>query len=138
MLILTALISALAGGAVWVLVASAWPGSFDAAALPIALALGLTLRATAKQGWLAALLAALATLLAAWYAAGLVATTHLAIQLGIPVRDVLLHDGVMGLIALSGSALHRSDLPWLMVAAVLAATTVLWPRPQAAATPRAG
>ena len=90
----TALMSALAGGAIWCLVALYSRHDLIALSLPIAGVIVWALRANGFAGrWSGALLAAFCVALASAYSLYLQATAQVASMLGLPMRAALLQMG---------------------------------------------
>ncbi len=128
--LLTALLAALALGALWALLAASglrhtlWL-AFAAAA---GMAFGLRF-AGDPRGWLPALLAGAGTLLAALYAEGLQLLMRIAAQLGLPLIEVIRTSGIADTAVLACRLLPPSHLLTYLVAAVLAALLMSLPRP---------
>ena len=117
---LSAMIGALAIGAMWALLIPASRGLQGAAALLAGALMAWMMRSTARATLYAALLAAAGTLVAAIYASCLAASMRLSNELGIGFGDILMLNGVRGTLALGCLSLHARDLPWLAAGTTLA------------------
>lgn len=122
----TALMCALAGGAVWCLLSLYSRGELAGFAFAVALPVVWTLRAHGYAGrWSGALLAAACVLLAAFYAFCLQAVAQVASLLGLPMRAALGRIDADMAFAIARANLSGGNA-WVVAAAVaLAAWLVL-------------
>nr|MBC6942790.1 hypothetical protein [Xanthomonadales bacterium]MDL1869708.1 hypothetical protein [Gammaproteobacteria bacterium PRO6] len=128
--IATAVMCALAGGALWGLLSLRAAGDLAAFALPVALVIAWVLRAHGYGGRasgivLAPLLVALATL----YAYCLQAAARIAAMLGLPLRDTLFKMQAGFTLDLVRASLDGWSIALIVFALVLA-TAAMWPRPR--------
>jgi hypothetical protein len=124
----TALMCALAGGAVWCLLALYSRGELAWFAFPIAALLAWVLRAHGYARASGALLAAALVLLASIYAYCLQAVASVASTLGLPMREALLRMDPAMTLAIARRSLDGWSLATVLAAALLAAVLVLRPR----------
>jgi hypothetical protein len=132
----TALMIALAGGAVWALAALWRQQTLAFLALPLGLLIGRVLAgAHGPRGTLfAALCAAVFSLLASGYALWMVASGRVALLLGMRLSDTLAGIGLDLAAAIARAQLDAPDLACLVGGSLLAAASAIWlrrPRPQA-------
>jgi len=120
--IVTLLMTALAGGAVWSLLALSSGRDLSVLSLGVGVVLGAMLRIQGFGGrmW-SALLAALLTALASVYAAYFTATADVAIVLGLPMRATLPKIGPEMALAVAWARTSNADLYLLAAACVLSA-----------------
>jgi hypothetical protein len=120
--IVTLLMTALAGGAVWSLLALSSGRDLSVLSLGVGFVLGVMLRIQSLGGrWWSALLAALLTALASAYAAYFTATADVAIVLGLPMRATLPRIGPEMALAVAWARTTHADLYMLAAACVLSA-----------------
>jgi len=120
--IVTLLMTALAGGAVWSLLALSTGRDLTVLSLAVGAVLGIMLRVQGMGGRLwSALLAALLTALASVYAAYFTATADVAIVLGLPMRATLPKIGAEMALAVAWARTSNADLCLLACACVLSA-----------------
>jgi hypothetical protein len=123
-----ALMSALAGGALWCLVALYARHDLIALSLPIAGVIVWALRANGFAGrWPGALLAAVCVALACAYSLYLQATAAVASLLGLPLRAALTQMEPGMAIDIAWSGLDTVGLVVIGVAILVAAVGTLWP-----------
>lgn len=126
--IATAVMSALAGGAIWCLVALYSRHDLIALSLPIAGVIVWALRANGYAGrWTGALVAAACVALACAYSLYLQATAQVASLLGLPLRAALTQMEPRMAIDIAWSSLDVAGLVVIVVAIVVAAAGTLWP-----------
>lgn len=131
--LLTALMTALAGGAVWALIALGRHSELAFLALPLGLFIGRVLANNGPRApLLAAVFAVLFALAASAYALGMMATGQVAMQLGLRLTDVLRQIGPEMAAAVAWARLDTLDLAWLGSGAIAAALAALWRRRAAA------
>lgn len=124
--VMTALMCALAGGAVWCVVAMALRRELAVLALPIAYVVAWALRRSGHAGsWLGAGLAVLATVLACFYAQYLLATAEIASIFGLPFREGLTRSGFDMITALMARRLGVVDWSIFAAAALFAGLLVV-------------
>lgn len=118
----TALMCALAFGAVWALLASMLGRDLPWLGLAAAGGMVWSIHSTAGHGSPAgkAVLAALGTLLAAFYNECLAALIRLSGELGLPLLEVLQHAGFGSAAQLGQISIHQLDVVWYLTAAALA------------------
>ncbi|WP_257386971.1 hypothetical protein [Tahibacter caeni] len=126
----TALMIALAGGAVWALAALWRQDTLAILALPLGLLIGRVLAgAHGPRGTLfAAVCAAAFSLLASGYALWMIASGRVAMLLGMRLSDVLGSIGLDLAAAMAQARLSVPDLVFLIGGSVLAAATAAWRR----------
>jgi hypothetical protein len=127
----TALMSALAGGAVWAL-AALWRQDLLAfLALPVGLLIGRVLANNGpRNAAFAALCAATFSLAASAYALWMIASGRVALLLGMRLTDILGAIGVDLAAAIAWARLGALDLACIAAAAVVAAIAAAWRRSQ--------
>lgn len=126
--IATALMCALASGAVWCVIALYSRQSMTILALPIAAVIAWALRAHGYAATFAgALIAALATALACFYAQYLLAAANIASLLGLPLRMAFTRIGPDMATALMRQQLSALDIA-ILIAAVVFAALLTWRR----------
>jgi hypothetical protein len=120
--IVTLLMTALAGGAVWSLLVLSTGRDLSVLSLAVGLVLGAMLRLQGLGGraW-SAPLAALLTALASVYAAYFTATADVAVVLGLPMRATLPKIGAEMALAVAWARTSNADLCLLAIACVLSA-----------------
>jgi hypothetical protein len=119
----TALMSALAGGAVWTVLALRTGSDLTLLAFVIALVIAWVLRANGFAGSrFGAILAALCTALACIYAQCLLAVGDVASALGFPLRDTLLRIGADFVVAMVRGRVS----PWQTASYLLAMAMATW------------
>lgn len=119
--LVTALMVALAGGAVWALIALWHDNELCFLALPLAAFIGRLLRRPRAQlGWGRGLTAAAFTALACTYALGLIATAQVSMLLGQRLTDTLPRIGVEMALAVAWARLSPLELGVLAAALLLA------------------
>lgn len=124
----TALMSALAGGAIWCLVALYARHDFIALSLPIAGVIVWALRANGFAGrWAGALLAAACVALACAYSLYLQATAQVASLLGLPLRAALTQIEPRMAIDIAWASVDSATAFVMLAAIVVAAAGTLWP-----------
>jgi len=129
----TALMSALAGGAIWCLVALYARHDLISLSLPIAGVIVWALRANGFGGrWPGALLAAACVALACAYSLYLQATAQVASLLGLPLRAALTQMEPRMAIDIAWSGLDTASLAVIGVAIIVAAIGTLWSSPRRA------
>jgi hypothetical protein len=127
--IATALMTALAGGAVWCLIALYARRDLIALALPIAGLIVWALRAHGYAGrWSGAVIAALCVALASAYSLYLQASAQVASMLGLPLREALTRMDPSMAFDIAWSNLDVAGLMIVAVALTIAACGTLWPR----------
>lgn len=118
--LVTALMVALASGAVWALIALWHDSELCFLALPLALFIGRLLRQRGTGlGWGRGLMAAAFTTLACTYALGLIATAQVSMLLGQRLTDTLPRIGVEMALAVAWARLSAADMAVLAAAVVL-------------------
>ncbi len=128
-LLLTAVLSGLALGALWALLAAYLINHAAWLAWGAAAGMALSMRFTSPQpGWFAALLAASGTLLAAYYAECLQLAMRISSQLGLPLIEVIRTSGVFSTAKLAWRLLPAQHVSIYAAAALLAFIATLWPR----------
>jgi hypothetical protein len=124
----TALMSALAGGAIWCLVALYSRHDLIALSLPIAGVIVWALRANGFAGrWPGALLAAACVALACAYSLYLQATAQGASLLGLPLRAALTQMEPRMAIDIAWASVDVAGAAVMGVAIAVAAAGMLWP-----------
>lgn len=124
--IATALMSALAGGAVWCLLALYARRDLIVLALPVALFVVWPLRANGFAGrWVGALVAAACVVLACAYSLYLQAVAQVASMLGLPMRDALLQMDPGMAADIAWANLDRPGMWLIAIAVALAAWATL-------------
>jgi hypothetical protein len=124
----TALMSALAGGAIWCLVALYSRHDLIALSLPIAGVIVWALRANGFAGrWSGALLAAVCVALACAYSLYLQATAQVASLLGLPLRAALTQMEPRMAIDIAWSSLDAAGAFVIVIAIAVAAAGTFWP-----------
>lgn len=125
----TALMSALAGGALWCLIAIYARRDLIALALPIAAVIAWSLRTHGFGGrWSGAVIAAVCVVLSCAYSLYLQATAQVASMLGLPLRDALRQ---MEPRMAADIAIANLDVPGISiiaVAVIVAVAGTLWRR----------
>ena len=125
--IATALMSALAGGAIWCLVALYARHDLIALSLPIAGVIVWSLRANGFAGrWPGAVLAAAFVALACAYSLYLQATAQVASLLGLPLRAALTQMEPGMAIDIAWASVDTAGLVVIGVAIAVAAVGTLW------------
>jgi hypothetical protein len=123
----TALMTALAGGALWCLVALYARHDLIALSLPIAAAVAWALRSHGYAGrWSGAVIAVLCVALAATYSLYLQAAAQVASMLGLPLRAALAQMDPHMAIDMAWANLDVAGVATIVVAAIIAAVGVLW------------
>ncbi|HEY6986449.1 MAG TPA: hypothetical protein VH375_10225 [Rhodanobacteraceae bacterium] len=123
----TALMCALAGGAVWCLIALYARRDLMALSLPIAAAIAWALRAHGfAQRWSAAAIAVACVTLACAYSLYLQATAQVASLLGLPLRSALRQMEPRMAIDIAWANLDPGGIAIFAAACVLAAVGTLW------------
>lgn len=134
--VLTALMCALAGGAVWCVVALAVGRELAILALPIAAIIAWALRDNVyAASWQGASIAAVGTALACFYAQYLLATAEIASIFALPFRESLAKSGFGMTTDLMLKRLDMIDFAVFGAAIVLAALLVMRRRKGALMTP---
>jgi hypothetical protein len=131
--IATALMSALAGGAVWCLLALYARRDLIVLALPVALFVVWPLRANGFAGrWVGALVAAACVVLACAYSLYLQAVAQVASMLGLPMRDALLQmdPGMAADIAWANLDFGGASIMLVAVLIAVCATLAVTSRPE--------
>lgn len=130
----TALMIALAGGAVWALAALWRQQTLAFLALPLGLLIGRVLAgAHGPRGTLfAALCAAVFSLLASGYALWMIASGRVALLLGMRLSETLSNIGLDLTFAMTRAWLTTADLACIAGGALLAAAVAIWRRRQPA------
>ena len=127
--IATALMTALAGGAFWCLIALYARRDLIALSLPIAAAIAWALRAHGyARRWSGAAIAVLCVALASAYSLYLQAAAQVASMLGLPLRAALAQMDPRMAIDMAWANLDVIGTATIIVAAIVAALGVLWPR----------
>jgi hypothetical protein len=125
--IATALMTALAGGAVWCLIALHARHDLIALALPIAAAVAWALRSHGYAGRASgAAIAVACVALASAYSLYLQAAAQVASMLGLPLRAALTQMDPHMAIDIAWANLDAAGIATLGVAAIIAAAGVLW------------
>lgn len=125
--VLSTLMTALAAGAVWSLLAIYSRSDLIVLALPVAWVIALVARSQGLGGRrLGAVVAALATLLACYYAQYLLAAASIAATIGLPLREALLRIGPEMAHAVIRTQLGAIEIAICASAVALAVVTVLW------------
>jgi hypothetical protein len=125
----TALMSALAGGAIWCLLALQAGRDLAALSLPIAGVVVWALRANGYAGrWTGAAIAAGCVALASAYSFYLQATAEVASLLGLPMRTALVRMDPRMAIDIAWAGLDRSGLAIVGLAIVVAICGTRWSR----------
>ncbi|MET0231897.1 MAG: hypothetical protein ABW186_13270 [Rhodanobacteraceae bacterium] len=123
----TALMTALAGGAIWCLVALYARHDLIALSLPIAGVIVWALRANGFAGrWSGALLAAVCVALACAYSLYLQATAQVASLLGLPLRAALTQMEPRMALDIAWAGTDAASLAVIGVAILVAAIGTLW------------
>jgi hypothetical protein len=129
----TALMCALAGGAVWCVIALYARHDLMALSLPVAAGVAWALRAHGFAGrWSGAAIAVAFVALACAYSLYLQATAQVASLLGLPMRDALLQMAPRMAIDIAWANLDAGGAAIIALALVVAAIGTLW----AVRTPR--
>lgn len=119
--LVTALMVALAGGAVWALIALWHDSELCFLALPLAMFIGRLLRRPQTQlSWGRGLAASAFTALACTYALGLIATAQVSMLLGQRLTDTLPRIGIEMALAVAWARLSLLELGVLAAALLLA------------------
>ena len=127
----TALMSALAGGAVWCLIALYGGRDFAAMSLPIAGAIVWALRANGFTGSMSgALVGAACVLLSCAYSLYLQAAAQVAALLGLPMRAALTQIDPRMAIDIAWANLDVAGLAIVALAVVVAIAGVVWATPR--------
>jgi hypothetical protein len=125
----TALMTALAGGAVWCLIALYARHDLIALSLPIAAAVAWALRSHGFTGrWSGAAIAVACVVLASTYSLYLQAAAQVASMLGLPLRAALTQMEPRMAIDIAWANLDVTGAATIGVAAIVAGLGVLWPR----------
>ena len=125
--IATALMTALAGGAVWCLIALYARHDLIALSLPIAAAVAWALRSHGYAGrWSGAAIAVACVALASAYSLYLQAAAQVASMLGLPLRAALTQMDPRMAIDIAWANLDVAGIATIVVAAIIAAAGVLW------------
>ena len=125
--IATALMTALAGGAVWCLIALYARHDLIALSLPIAAAVAWALRSHGYVGnWSGAVVAVACVALASAYSLYLQAAAQVASMLGLPLRAALAQMDPHMAIDMAWANLDVVGMATIIVAAFIAAVGVLW------------
>ena len=125
--IATALMTALAGGAIWCLIALYARHDLIALSLPIAAAVAWALRAHGYAGrWSGAAIAVACVALASVYSLYLQVAAQVASMLGLPLRAALTQMDPHMAIDIAWANLDVVGAATIGVAAVIAAVGVLW------------
>lgn len=123
----TALMTALAGGAVWCLIALYARHDLIALSLPIAALIAWALRAHGFVGrWSGAVVAVACVALASAYSLYLQAAAQVASMLGLPLRAALTQMDPHMAIDIARANLDVAGIATIIVAAIIAAAGVLW------------
>lgn len=123
----TALMTALAGGAVWCLIALYARHDLIALSLPIAALIAWALRAHGFVGrWSGAVIAIACVALASAYSLYLQAAAQVASMLGLPLRAALTQMDPHMAIDIARANLDVAGIATIIVAAIIAAAGVLW------------
>jgi len=123
----TALMTALAGGALWCLIALYARHDLIALSLPIAAAVAWALRSHGYAGrWSGALVAIACVALASAYSLYLQAAAQVASMLGLPLRAALAQMDPHMAIDIAWANLDVAGMTTIAVAAIVAAVGVLW------------
>jgi hypothetical protein len=127
--IATALMCALAGGALWCLIALYARHDLVALSLPIAAAVAWALRSHGYAGrWSGAVIAIACVALACAYSLYLQATAQVASLLGLPLRDALAQMEPGMAFDIAWSNLDAAGVAIVAAACVMSALGTLWPR----------
>ena len=127
--IATALMSALAGGALWCLLALYARRDLIVLALPIALFIAWSLRANGFAGrWRGAVVAAGCVVLACAYSLYLQAVAQVASILGLPMRDALVQMDFGMAADIAWANLDRPGMWLIAIAVAVAVWATLWLR----------
>ena len=125
--IATALMTALAGGAVWCLIALYARRDLIALALPIAGLIAWALRAHGYAGrWSGAAVAAICVALASAYSLYLQASAQVASVLGLPLREALLQIGPRMAFDIMRANLDAVGAATLLAAVLVGAIGTAW------------
>lgn len=125
--IATALMCALAGGALWCLLALYLRRDLLVLAFPVALMVAWALRANGYAArWSGALLAAGCVALSCAYSLYLQATAQVASLLGLPMRAALLQMEPGMAIDIAWAGLDTAGVVIIAIACALAACTTMW------------
>ena len=125
--IATAMMTALAGGALWCLIALYARHDLIPLSLPIAAAVAWALRSHGYAGrWSGALIAVLCVVLASAYSLCLQAAAQVASMLGLPLRAALAQMDPHMAIDMAWANLDVVGIATIAVAAIIAAVGVLW------------
>ena len=132
--IATALMCALAGGAVWCLLALYARHELMALSLPVAAGVVWALRSHGFAGrWSGAVIAVVSVALACAYSLYLQATAQVASLLGLPMRDALLQMAPRMAIDIAWANIDAGGAAIIALALIFAATGTRWaPRAQRA------
>ncbi len=118
----TILMSALAAGAIWSVVAIVFNRELSWLAVPIGISIAQISRMNGPElRWLNALLAATFTLLACGYAQYLLAAVRMTRLLGIPLKNALMSVGPDMAFALARVTISAFDLVWIVAGTLIAA-----------------
>lgn len=124
----TALMSALAGGAIWCLIALYSRHDLIALSLPIAGVIVWSLRANGFAGrWSGALLAAACVALACAYSLYLQASAQVASLLGLPLRAALTQMGPGMAVDIAWASVDTAGAIVMVAAIAVAVAGALWP-----------
>ena len=125
----TALMCALAGGAVWCLIALYARRDLMALSLPVAAAVAWSLRAHGfAQRWSGAAIAVVCVALACAYSLYLQATAQVASLLGLPLRNALFQMEPRMAIDIAWANLDGAGIAIFGIACAVAAAGTLWAR----------
>jgi hypothetical protein len=126
--IATALMTALAGGALWCLVALYARRDLIPLSLPIAAAVAWALRSHGyARRWSGAAVAIVCVALASTYSLYLQAAAQVASMLGLPLRAALAQMDPHMAIDMAWANLDGAGIATIAVAAIIAVLGVLWP-----------
>lgn len=127
--LLTAILSGMALGALWALLATSVIEHAVWLALGAAAGMALSMRLASPQpGWFAAALAASGTLLATGYAECLQLMMRISSQIGLPLIEVIRTSGLFSTTKLAWRLIPTEHLAIYAIAALLAFVTTVWPR----------
>ena len=125
--IATAIMCALAGGAIWCLLALYLRRDLIVLALPIALLVAWALRTHGYAGrWAGAVIAVVCVAISCVYSLYLQATAEVASLLGLPMRAALLQMEPGMAIDIAWAELDTLSLSVVAIALVLAAVATMW------------
>jgi hypothetical protein len=128
----TALMCALAGGAIWCLLSIYSGNTLAAFAFVVALVVVWTLRMHGYAlRWRGALLAAFCVALASWYAFYLQAVVRIAALLGIPIRAALVKMDPSMALDIAWASMRGWNLAIIACAAACALFGIMWRKPAA-------